>query len=234
MQDAPRLQNALSQRGLASRRVAADWIRAGRVRVNGAVVLDPGLRVDPAIDAIEVDGLSLAAPPRRVTVMLNKPKGCVCSTDRSQGRSVCDLVADAGTRLVPVGRLDKESEGLLLLSNDGGLILKLTHPRYGHTKKYRVLVRGELNNATLESLRAPIEIDGKLTRPATVEITAPNELLFILGEGRNQQIRRLCERANLRVTRLLRTAINDLELPPDLAPGQWREIPPETFYNEFI
>ena len=225
MQPAIRLQSLLAQHGVASRRGAAELIRAGRVRVNGVVALEPGLRVNSDRDEINVDGVFVAsAAPCHKTVMLNKPAGYVCSADRSQGRSVCDLVASAGARLVPVGRLDKQSEGLLLLSNDGGLILQLTHPRYGHTKRYRVCVEGVVDDAALHALRSPIEIDGKATRPAKVEILAPGELEFVLGEGRNQQIRRLCERAGLRVTRLVRVAINGLCLPRNLAPGQWREL----------
>ncbi len=222
-----RLQNVLAQRGLASRRAAAEIIRDGRVRVNGVAILEPCHRVDSNVDAIELDGqpVSIAAP-RRLTVMLHKPPGYICSADRRQGPSVCDLVTAAGTRLVPVGRLDKPSEGLLLLSNDGDIVLKLSHPRYGHTKEYHVIVRGEINPATLDSLRSPIEIDGKLTRPAAVEPIAPDALRFLLGEGRNQQIRRLCQRAGLHVVRLIRVRINALRLPPDLPPGQWRELTP--------
>ena len=220
-----RLQNFLSQHGIASRRGAVDWIAEGRVSVNGMVVFEPGFRVDPENDAIEVNGrLVASAPPCHVTVMLNKPAGYVCSVDRSQGRSVCDLVEGAGVRLVPVGRLDKDSEGLLLLSNDGDLIYKLTHPRFGHTKTYRVFVEGNVNTAALKSLRSPIVIDGKSTRPAQVEPGARNELLFTLGEGRNQQIRRLCERAGLCVERLVRVSINTLRLPDDLPVGCWRKL----------
>ena len=223
-----RLQSALAQLGVASRRAAAEWIRAGRVRVNGVAILEPCHRVELARDTFEVDGRRLNPRlPRRVTVMLNKPRGYVCSADRVQGRSVCDLVAKAGKRLVPVGRLDKQSEGLLLLSNDGDLVLKLTHPRYGHVKEYRVWFHGRVNAAVLKSLRAPIEIDGKTTRPATVEAVAPDELLFTLGEGRNHQIRLLCERAGLHIIRLVRTAVNTLHLPDDLPPGHWRELTPD-------
>jgi len=223
----PRLQSFLSQRGVASRRAVVDYIAEGRVSVNGVVVFEPGFRVDPETDAVEVNGnLVASAAPCHVTVMLNKPAGYVCSADRSQGRSVCDLVAGAGVRLVPVGRLDKDSEGLLLLSNDGDLILKLTHPRYGHAKTYRVFVEGCVNTAALKSLRGPIVIDGKPTRPARVENAAPGELLFTLHEGRNLQIRRLCERAGLRVERLVRVSINNLRLPENLPAGHWRKLAP--------
>jgi len=224
----PRLQSFLSRHGHASRRAAAELILEGRVTVNSETIREPGHRVNPATDAITLNGIPVAgAPPCHATVMLNKPAGYVCSADRTQGRSVCDLVAGAGTRLVPVGRLDKDSDGLLLLSNDGDLILKLTHPRYGHTKTYRVTVDGAINAAVLKSLRSPITIDAKPTRPAHVEHTAPNELLFTLGEGRNHQIRRLCERANLRVERLTRVSINTLRLPEELPVGHWRKLTDE-------
>ncbi|MCL1887400.1 MAG: rRNA pseudouridine synthase [Kiritimatiellaeota bacterium] len=222
-----RLQSFLSQRGVASRRGAAEKVLEGRARVNGEIVLEPGFRVDEAADVVELDGAVVAsAAPCHVTVMLNKPAGYVCSLDRSQGRSVCDLVADAGTRLLPVGRLDKDSEGLLLLSNDGGLIQKLTHPRHGHTKTYRVQVQGAINGAVMKSLRSPIAIDGVETRPADVERVGFDELRFTLGEGRNRQIRRLCERAGLRVERLTRVAVNTLRLPGDLPVGRWRALTP--------
>ena len=229
----PRLQVALAERGAASRRGAADIIAAGRVSVNGEIVREPGARVDPARDRIAIDGRLLpAARETKRTILLYKPAGLVCSADSSQGATVCDLFSDFPERLVPVGRLDKESEGLLLLSNDGRLIEWLTHPSHGHSKRYEVEVVGGVDERTLASLRAPIEIDGRETRPATVEVLrrgrakngAPLFLLsFTLGEGRNRQIRRLCERAGVRVARLTRVEFCGLTLER-LRPGQWREL----------
>ena len=223
----PRLQVALAERGAASRRGAADIIAAGRVRVNGKIVREPGARVDPARDEIAVDGAILPAAreaPR--TIVMHKPAGVVCSADSSQGRTVCDLVASLPERLVPVGRLDKESEGVLLLSNDGALVERLTHPRHGHAKRYEVDVRGSVDGRVLDSLRAPIEIDGRMTRPARVELSRggpPARLAFELGEGRNRQIRRLCERAGLRVLRLVRVSFAGIGLGR-LRPGEWRDL----------
>ena len=229
----PRLQVALAERGVASRRGAADIIATGRVRVNGEIVREPGARVDPVRDRIEIDGISLPSgrEPTR-TILLYKPAGLVCSADSSQGATVCDLVAGLPERLVPVGRLDKESEGLLLLSNDGRLIEFLTHPRHGHIKRYEVEVTGFLDERALDSLREPIEIDGRDTRPARVELLrrsrakngAPFSLLsFEIGEGRNRQIRRLCERAGLRVRHLVRVSLGGLSLGR-LRPGEWRDL----------
>lgn len=229
----PRLQVALAERGAASRRGAADIIAMGRVSVNGEIVREPGARVDPARDRIEIDGVPLPRrrePPR--TIMLYKPAGLICSADDAQGATVCDLVSSLPERLVPVGRLDKDSEGLLLLSNDGPLIELLTHPRHGHLKRYEVEVAGIPDDRALRSLRAPIEIDGRETRPARVEIIrrahgkngAPFSLLsFEIGEGRNRQIRRLCERAGLRVRSLVRVALGRLALGR-LRPGEWRDL----------
>ena len=143
---AVRLQKYLSERGAASRREAAVLICAGHVSVNGRVVLEPGCRVTPGRDLIALDGriLSEVRPAFR-TIMLNKPRGYVCSRSAKQGRSVLELAAAVSERLVPVGRLDKDSEGLLLLSNDGALTLRVTHPRYGHVKRYHVTVSGRVD-----------------------------------------------------------------------------------------
>ncbi len=226
-----RLQNVLARRGLASRRHAAEWIAAGRVTVAGKIVLEPGARVTPGVDEIRLDGRLLtvdAETPR--TVLLYKPCGVISSADSTQGQTVCDLVRHLPERLVPVGRLDKESEGLLLLSNDGNLIQHLTHPRHAHTKQYEVTVTGQLTEAAIQTLREPLDLDGYLTRPARVKVlqrgNTTHTLEFTLGEGRNHQIRRLCGRAGLTVTRLLRTSVAGLTLV-GLRPGEWRELTPD-------
>ncbi len=226
-----RLQLVLARSGVASRRHAAEIIAAGRVAVNGVTITEPGARVNPFRDAVLLDGAPLPAAERTRTVLLNKPPGVVCSVDAAQGRSVCGLV-DLPERLVPVGRLDKESEGLLLLSNDGPFIHRMTHPRHGHTKTYTVTVTGRLTAVALRSLGEPIEIDGALTRPARVRVLSAGDschvLAIILGEGRNRQIRRLCDRAGFHVVRLVRTAIGGLS-DPALRPGAWRELRPADF-----
>jgi 23S rRNA pseudouridine2605 synthase len=222
-----RLQKVLADRGVASRRGSAEIIAAGRVAVNGAVVDEPGLRVDPAVDGIRVDGVDLPADGETTrTIMLYKPRGYICSRSDKQGKTVFDLLEGIPERIVPAGRLDKDSEGLLLLSNDGGLIEQLTHPRFGQEKEYRVTVSGSLAPEVIRELASPIDIEGYTTVPARVKVLKrePRPVLeVVLREGRNRQVRRLCERSGLRVHRLVRTRVGDLLLK-GLKPGQWRDI----------
>jgi 23S rRNA pseudouridine2605 synthase len=223
-----RLQKHLAERGIAARRAAAEWVRAGRVTVNGETVREPGLRIDPEADCVAVDGRIVPAQrtaPR--TVLLHKPRGYVCSTRGQGARTVYALLDGVTERLVPAGRLDKDSEGLVVLTNDGDLVQRLTHPRHGHVKTYRVTVSGAVDAAVLRTLRAPLEIDGYTTRPAEVRVipgTGRMTLEFTLREGRNQQVRRLCARAGLRVHRLVRTAFGPWTLK-GLKPGDWRDAP---------
>jgi len=225
-----RLQNVLADRGIASRRAAAGIINAGRVSVNGAVVLQPGARVDPRRDAVIVDGKRIPQERERLrTILLNKPRGYVCSVSSNEGRSVMELVRGVRERVVPVGRLDVQSEGVLLLSNDGDLVNLLTHPRYGKTKVYEVAVDGPVSREALRALRAPILIDGRTAAPARVRVVdqanadGPVILEFTLSEGRNRQIRKLCEEAGLKVRRLVRTSFDGLACL-DLKPGRWRDL----------
>ena len=220
-----RLQNLLARRGVASRRGAADLIRAGRVRVDGLTVAEPGARVAESA-RIEVDGrlLRVAEEPHR-TFLYNKPVGEVCSTDGQGARSVLEAFRGVGLRLVPVGRLDKESEGLLLVSNDGALIQRLTHPRFGHSKTYEVEVNAVPTEAQLRILRGPMTLEGYQIRPVRVEALGGRRLRFILTEGRHRQIRLMCEQARLRVTRLRRVALGTLRLGA-LPPGRWRALTP--------
>ncbi|MDD5705727.1 MAG: pseudouridine synthase [Kiritimatiellae bacterium] len=226
--DGDRLQNVLSQAGIASRRHAADMIRAGHVCVNGKVVREPGYRVTPGAARITVNGadLPVAAAPRR-TIMMNKPAGLLCSADAAQGRTVCELVAHLPERLVPVGRLDKHSSGLLLLSNDGDLIARVTHPRHGHRKFYDVEVAGRCDEAALAKLRAPMTIDGYALRPVEVRVLRHRGgrawIRFVLREGRNRQIRQMCGQAGLNVLALNRIGIDNLRLGK-LPPGAWRDL----------
>jgi 23S rRNA pseudouridine2605 synthase len=225
-----RLQKYLSERGVASRRAAAEWIRAGRIAVNGRVTTEPGLRVTPGSDAISLDGRPLAADrPVCRTIMLNKPRGYVCSRSTREGKSVLELLPDVTEHLVPVGRLDRDSEGLLLLSNDGDLTLRVTHPRFGHVKSYRATVSGPVGEKTLAFLRSPMRLEDGPIRPAEVRALRPGSqagrqvLEFVLREGRNRQIRRMCEKAGLEVHRLVRVQVGPLELG-GLRPGQWRDL----------
>ena len=225
-----RLQNILSHRGVASRRAAATMIEEGRVRVNGRVVTAPGERFDPAVAAIEVDGRRIgAAEERRRTVMLYKPAGVLSTMhDPFGGKTVAELVKTP-ERLVPVGRLDKDSEGLLVMSNDGDLALRLTHPRFEHEKTYVVRAAGRWSDAKLELLRSPLEIEGYRIRPCEVELVRKGEdnvhvLVFKLREGRKRQVRYMCSAAHLTVLSLKRVQMGALRLDPELKPGQWRDL----------
>ena len=227
-----RLQNVLAQAGVASRRGAAALIATGAVTVDGLVVREPGFRVDPATAKIAVDGKSLQARERKRTIMLYKPVGVLSSTrDPFGGKTVLDLVRGRiPERLVPVGRLDKDSEGLLLLSNDGDLTLRLTHPRFDHEKTYVVRAAGRWSEDKLRILRGPVAMpDGYVTRPVPVEVVRGPEnnvttLAFHLREGRKRQIRHMCSAAHLVVLSLKRVAVGGLRLPRDLKPGQWRDL----------
>ncbi|MBQ6457178.1 MAG: rRNA pseudouridine synthase [Kiritimatiellae bacterium] len=227
-----RLQNILAKAGVASRRGAADLIEAGRVAVGHKVVREPGARFDPEAEKIYVDGRRVASPERRRTIMLYKPVGVLSSmSDPFGGETVADLLRGrVSERLVPVGRLDKDSEGLLLMSNDGDLTLRLTHPRFEHEKTYVVRVAGRWTEDKLAVLRAPVEMpDGYVTRPAPVRVLrqlSPSEtvLEFKLREGRKRQIRYMCSAAHLVVLSLKRVAIGSLALPPSLKPGEWRDL----------
>ena len=230
-----RLQNILSHRGVASRRGAAAMIEEGRVSVNGAVVREPGARFDPSTAEIAVDGRPVGAATERTrTIMMYKPAGVLSTvSDPFGGRTVLDLVrGQVSERLVPVGRLDKDSEGLLVMTNDGDLALRLSHPRYGHTKTYRVRVAGKWTAGKLDILRGRVEMpDGYLTHPAKVDAVRflPGnvaELEFVLGEGRKRQIRYMCSAAHLAVLDLKRVAIGRYVLPSSLKPGEWLELSP--------
>ncbi len=220
-----RLQNILAQRGIASRRGAADLIKAGRIAVAGKIIREPGYRV-PAEVSLSLDGKRITAKAEPLhTYLYHKPVGEVCSTDGQGARSVLETFARLKLRLVPVGRLDKESEGLLLISNDGPLIQHLTHPRYAHKKVYDVEVDREPSAQQLAKLRSPLILEGYRIRPVPVTPLAPQKLRFVLSEGRHRQIRLMCEQAGLKVTRLVRIALSNLLLG-DLKPGTYRELSP--------
>lgn len=227
-----RLQNILAKAGVSSRRGAAALIAAGRATVDGIAVLEPGARFDPDAVEIKVDGKTVGRALAKRTIMLYKPEGVLSTmADPFGGKTLPDIVpCAAAERLVPVGRLDRESEGLILMSNDGDLALRLTHPRYGHVKTYVVRAAGRWSEEKLATLRSPVEMpDGYTTRPAEVRvIDGPwnnvTTLEFVLKEGRKRQIRRLCSAAHLVVISLKRVAIGRLRLPPEMKPGEWRDL----------
>lgn len=222
-----RLQKYLARCGVASRRASEQLITGGRVRVNGQPAGELGTTVDPERDRIEVDGRAVRPPAAPSYVVLNKPIGVVSTASDPRGRrTVLDLVP-GDARLFPVGRLDYDSEGLILLTDDGDLALRLTHPSHSIEKEYRALLRGDVTDQVLERLSDGIELDGKPTAPATFERleTHPDGVWVrvVLHEGRNRQIRRMVEAAGLDVVRLVRVRVGSLELG-DLPPGRWRRL----------
>lgn len=223
-----RIQKILSARGLASRRTAENWIRAGRVRVNGAVCT-LGASADPDADRIEVDGVPLPPPPGKKYLMLNKPRGYVTTLKDEKNRKTAASLVDCGCRVYPVGRLDYDSEGLLLFTNDGQLADRLMHPRANVGKTYEVTVEGDWRRG--EALLArPIVLDGYRIHPPSVRLLRGEGSRAVfeitIREGRNRQIRRMCEAAGLRVLRLRRTQEGTLRLGM-LPSGKWRELTKE-------
>ena len=226
---AERLQKILAQAGYGSRRACEDFIAAGRVRVNGQLA-SLGGKADPHVDKITVDGKPIAAPERLTYIALYKPRNVLSTIEKERGddrRTVRDLV-DAPGHLYPVGRLDFESEGLVLMTNDGDLTNRLTHPRYGHEKEYRVLLARRPDAEQLEAWKRGVVLeDGYKTQPVNVRFESPQGkgawVRVVMGEGRKRQIRETCTQVGLPVVRILRVRIGELRLG-NLKPGQWRVL----------
>ncbi len=221
-----RLQKILSAAGVCSRRAAEGYLTAGRITVNGETA-QLGQQADPETDDIRVDGVPLGREPETVYLMLNKPRGYVTTVSDEQGRkTVMDLLTGIHTRIYPVGRLDRDSEGLLLLTNDGALTQRLLHPSHEVSKEYRVTVSGPVEHAA-ENLRRIRDVAGMAIRPAEVQMLRREgnraELRIVIHEGRNRQIRRMCARCGLEVLRLQRVREHCLELGT-LPLGQWRYL----------
>jgi len=221
-----RLQKVLARAGIGSRRQSEDLIADGRVTVNGVVAV-LGRRVDPTRDRIELDGVTVVVRTDLVYYLLNKPAGHVSTTSDPQGRpTVVDLVPSE-PRVHPVGRLDADTEGLLLLTNDGELTQLVTHPSHGVAKTYLAVVEGTPTPAEVRALREGIELDDGLTAPARVRVVQDREadaaIELVIHEGRNRQVRRMCEAIGHPVTRLVRTRIGPLA-DRRLAPGEWRPL----------
>lgn len=222
-----RLQKILARAGFGSRRACEELIRQGRVKVNG-VVAQIGQKADPDRDRITVDGNAIQVARRHVYVALHKPRGVLSDEGDEAGRfsTVRDLVGLPG-RLFAVGRLDLQSEGLLLLTDDGDLANRLTHPRYEHAKEYHVDVEGQPDDGTLERWRKGVFLDGQRTAPAEVSVLRGERdhtwLRVVLREGRKRQVRRVAAMLGHPVRRLIRVRIGPLQLG-DLKPGQWRKL----------
>ena len=217
-----RLQKLLSAAGICSRRRAEEYILAGRVTVNGRQA-QLGDRADPVRDCVEVDGVPLSAPGGHTYIMLNKPRGYVTTLSDEKGRkTVAQLVTDCSARVWPVGRLDMDSEGLLLLTDDGELTHRLTHPSHEVEKEYRVWVRGDVDQA-LPVLSASVWSDGEELTADQVERTGPQTLTVVIHQGKNRQVRRMCAVAGLKVERLQRVREGEVRLG-GLKLGKWRPL----------
>lgn len=222
MTEGERLQKALARAGLGSRRTCEVLIGEGRVTVDGRVA-ELGNRVDPEIQEIRVDGKLVPVAPSAVYLLLNKPTGVVTTADDPQGRpTVLDLI-DVDVRVFPVGRLDMNTEGLLLLTNDGRLAHLITHPSGGVEKEYLVRVEGDPSPAAIRRLREGVELEDGTTAPAQVSRVSDGLLRIVIHEGRNRQVRRMCEAIGHDVMRLVRTRIGPIT-DAKLAPGAFRNL----------
>jgi 23S rRNA pseudouridine2605 synthase len=224
-----RLQKILSHAGYGSRRACEDFIAAGRVRVNGQIA-SLGQKADPAADKITLDGKPIAAAEALTYIALYKPRNVLSTVEKEKGddrRTVRDLVEESG-HLYPVGRLDYESEGLILMTNDGDLANELTHPRYGHLKEYRVLLAKRPDREQLEAWKRGVVLeDGYKTQPTEVRFESAQGkgawVRVIMGEGRKRQIRETCQQLGLPVVQIIRVSIGTLRLG-NLRPRQWRHL----------
>jgi 23S rRNA pseudouridine2605 synthase len=225
-----RLQKILAKAGIASRRKAEELISEGKVRVDGKVVTEMGIRADPDIQDIECDGIPVSFPEKKIYILLHKPPGFLSTVHDPQGRPiVTDLLQNIKERVFPVGRLDLDTEGALLLTNDGELAQKILHPSHEVNKTYVVKVKGKPGRRKLDALSRGIELDGRKTWPACIKIlyteALTTTLKIIIHEGRKRQVRKMFDAVGHPVLRLKRTAYGQLELG-ELAPGKYRFLSP--------
>jgi 23S rRNA pseudouridine2605 synthase len=219
-----RLQKVLARAGLGSRRTCEELIEDERVTVNGEVAV-LGRRVDPEADRVEVDGVPVAIRPGLVYYLLNKPAGVITTAEDTHGRPTVVELVPSEPRVFPVGRLDADTEGLLILTNDGDLTHRLTHPSFGVEKEYLAEVEGRPTRGALRRLREGVELEDGVTAPAKVAQVEPSVLRITIHEGRNRQVRRMCEAVGHPVVRLVRTRIAGLA-DRRLSPGDWRVLEP--------
>jgi len=217
-----RLQKYLSSAGFCSRRKGEEYIKEGLVKVNGITILELGTKVDPQNDRIEVNGTLVQANQKPVYIALNKPKEYVTSCDHHGEKIVLDLI-NIPERIYPVGRLDKDSTGLLLLTNDGRLHHRLSHPSFDHEKEYEVIVASHITDGALRSLEKGLPVMGTKTRPAKIKRLSSKRFRIILKEGRNRQIRRMVGKVGGRVIGLKRIRISNIKLGR-LSEGSWRYL----------
>jgi pseudouridine synthase len=232
-----RLQKILSQAGVASRRLAEELIAQGRVQVNGVTVTALGSKADPESDEIKVDGRRIQAQKRKRYILLHKPRGYITTRSDPQGRpTVLDLLRGVREYIYPVGRLDYDSEGLLLLTNDGELAARLTHPRHEVDKVYEARVRGVPDEHVIERLSKGVTIDGRRTAPAKVRLIDPPKkfpsesdqarIELAIHEGRQRQVRKMFDAVGHPVVRLKRVRIGPIS-DPEMPPGHWRDLTPQ-------
>jgi len=219
-----RLQKILSQAGIASRRASEKLMLEGRVSVNGATVTELGTKADPSHDDIRVDGRRVKAPERHRYLLLNKPRGYVTTRSDPQKRAtVLDLLKGVREYIYPVGRLDYDSEGLLIFTNDGDLAARLTHPRHGVARVYEARVLGEPDRHDVERLSKGVTVEGRRTEPAEVVSLGPGHLRITVREGRNRQVRKMCDAIGHPVSELRRVAVGPIR-DPKLKLGAWRDL----------
>jgi 23S rRNA pseudouridine2605 synthase len=218
-----RLNKFLANAGIASRRAVEQFILAGNVSVNGEIIRELGTKVDPEKDEVEYRGKKVEGSDEKTLILLNKPKGYVCTTRSFKDeKSIMDLI-DLEQRVYPVGRLDKQSQGLVLLTNDGDLALKMSHPRYEKEKEYEVTVNKEITKDALDKLAKGVKIDVGTTYPAKVRQTSDTGFNIIIHEGKNRQIRKMCSVLGYLVVKLKRIRINDIKLG-NLKKGKYKII----------
>lgn len=217
-----RLQKFLSRAGICSRRKGEEYIKAGWVKVNGEIVTELGVKVDPERDAVEVDSDAIGSVSTPIYIALNKPSGYVSSCYQQNEKIVLDLL-DISERVYPVGRLDKDSTGLLLLTNDGRLHHRLSHPSFNHEKEYEVTVAKPLPEGALRKLAKGLPMMGTRTRPAHVKRISSRRFRIVLQEGKNRQIRRMVRKVGNQVVDLKRIRIANIQLA-GLPPGRWRHL----------
>lgn len=234
MEDRVRLQKYMAESGIASRRKSEELIAAGKVKVNGKVA-SIGDKIDPKRDIVSVDGRKIALAKSSVYIMLHKPRGFITTmSDEMDRKCVAELISDLDVRVYPVGRLDKDSEGLLLFTNDGEFANNMTHPSKHIPKTYRVTVRPDITEEQINRFMTGIMIDGKMTLPANVNVISkePGRVVLevVICEGRNRQIRKMCEELGLEVARLKRIAIGPVRLGM-LPQGKWRNLTPQEVHS---
>jgi 23S rRNA pseudouridine2605 synthase/23S rRNA pseudouridine2604 synthase len=220
-----RLQKYLAHAGICSRRHGEELILAGKVWVNGRVVMELGTRVDPLVDTVEIDGKPVLQQRRLIYIALNKPRGVVTSCEQPGEKLVTDMV-NVPERIYPIGRLDKDSSGLLLLTNDGPLHHRLSHPSFDHEKEYVVTLTAPVSDSALQKMADGMLLSGKRTRPAEIHRISLRRFRIILKEGRNRQIRRMVQKVELIVSGLERIRIAGIRLGK-LGLGKWRFLTPE-------